>query len=112
MTTASWDQASRCYKCGEPGVVIGETNHPSRPGSKIKTLRCDNERCRDYDANIKSLRWSWIVQVDSDGNIPVREAGAKEFNTSPAAQAIAERNIQVLQQTTDVMEDNQAKEIR
>lgn len=110
MSTASWEEASRCYKCGEPGHEIGKTSHPSRRGSVIHTLRCDNERCRDYDEQLLSLRWSWIIQVDEDGTIPVREPGVKEF-AAQAPKDMTERVIAALKANTDEMIDGKAKEI-
>jgi hypothetical protein len=37
---------------------------------------CENKQCRWFGT-------TWIVQVDKDGSIPIREQGAKQFPKLP-----------------------------
>lgn len=74
--TTTWEIASRCPKCNEQGIDTGRTKQ-LRDRSQVRTLRCDNERCSWYDT-------TWIVQVNEDNTVPIRQAHEKEFpNVSP-----------------------------
>lgn len=74
MSTASWDEASRCYRCETPGVETRTTN--GRAGAKDITLRCEESRCRGY-------KLTWVVHINPDGTIPVRGPGPKSFPRLP-----------------------------
>jgi hypothetical protein len=88
---ATWEEASKCPKCGEPGE---ETNRSAavvsgRPTGSVITLTCRNERCQ-------WLNTSWIVQVDRNGTIPERQGGGdKQFpNLTPGQEAMARRMLE------------------
>jgi hypothetical protein len=79
---ASWEEARRCPKCGQPGNQIAI--HPGGNGGMVHTLRCENERCTWYNT-------TWIVQVLKDGSIPERKAGPKQYPDLSADQEAAAR---------------------
>lgn len=113
MAAVSWNEASKCFKCGESGIEVGSHTGPMK-GSTVKTLRCDNERCRGYD-DMPQFRWSWIVQVNQDGTIPVREArGPKQFQLDRNVESISKRVVENLERTSDdaISSSGDAKEIR
>jgi len=65
------EKAKLCPRCGHPGTPTGI--QPGEDRSKVHTFRCDNERCQ----------WNgtgFIVQVLSDGTIPERQPGPKQFD--------------------------------
>jgi hypothetical protein len=69
MSDITYEQASRCPRCDQPGE---ET--VTRPGSRKSTiyiLTCRNSACRWYNTR-------WVVQRLEDGTIPVRASGAEE----------------------------------
>jgi hypothetical protein len=101
MATATWEQASRCPGCGEQGSEI--LSSPTRGGGQIKTLVCMNERCKywepAYMVGQKGKGFRWIVQVDVDGTIPVRDAkGPKQFELPGWAKKQATRDIDEAEQ--------------
>jgi hypothetical protein len=70
----TWDEARTCPKCGKYGAEVAVKSGPER--SKIHVLKCETELCR----------WNgitWLVQVMSDGTIPVRKPGQKDFPVMP-----------------------------
>lgn len=66
----SMDEASRCPRCGEPGRLSGVRPGPRR--SSTRTYVCENERCRWFQTG-------WVISVASDGSIPERKKGDKEY---------------------------------
>jgi hypothetical protein len=85
--TASWEEASRCPKCNEPGK---DTRQMGSVRGKAHILVCMNERCAWFNT-------SWVVQVRRDGTIPVRRAGPKQFmNLTGGQEAMARRVLEDL----------------
>ncbi len=89
---ATLEEAKICPRCSEPGRLSHE--HKFRSGKKVITFMCDNERCRWYSTG-------WLVQVNPDGTIPERVAGAKQFekldrNASSYAEAVLNKTKQEL----------------
>lgn len=80
--TVTIDEAKRCPRCSQAGQESG--NHRGPKGSRVYTFVCMNEVCPWYETG-------WIVQVNSDGTIPEREAGPKEFEKLPNFDANKER---------------------
>jgi hypothetical protein len=66
-TTASYEDATRCPKCGMPGHVRSKQPVLGRAkGTQLHLTFCENEVCQWYDT-------SWPVQVNPDGTVPVFE---------------------------------------
>lgn len=61
--TASFEEATRCPKCNEPGEL--GVNRPGPDKSTIHFVWCRNQVCKWFDTN-------WIVQQLEDGTVPVR----------------------------------------
>jgi hypothetical protein len=75
MTTdTTFEEAKRCPRCTQPGEQINAhtEQRPRRGLATIYTIICRNERCNRFDR-------TWIIQVNADGTIPIRQKGAKEF---------------------------------
>lgn len=70
MTSVSYDEASRCPKCGNSGELKQQRPGPDR--SEIHILTCQNKVCRWYQTD-------WVVQRLEDGTVPVRETTEKTF---------------------------------
>ena len=66
MSTITFEEASRCPKCGNPGEEQSNEARPGVDGSTIRVVRCMNPPCRWFDTD-------WIIQVNSDNTVPVRE---------------------------------------
>lgn len=73
MTDTTYDEARRCYRCGELGEVVAD--EPYRPyndgvqrivtrGARLHHVMCRNERCRNYGDIVR------MIQVNPDGTIP------------------------------------------
>lgn len=63
-TTATWEEAKCCPKCGTAGNDFSQRRAPNGNGY-VHMLRCENALCPWNNS-------SWVVQVDRDGNIPKR----------------------------------------
>lgn len=74
MTDTTFDEARRCPRCEELGL-LGKFK-PMRDGSKLHTVTCKNERCRWFDT-------SWVVQVMSDGSVAKPQKHDKFFPAVP-----------------------------
>lgn len=72
--SVSYEEASRCPKCGNTGESVETRPGPNR--SKIHILRCQNAVCRWYATD-------WIVQQLEDGTVPVRERQERAPKTFP-----------------------------
>jgi hypothetical protein len=81
----SLEEAVRCPKCDQPGMPGSTQAGPRR--SKILTYVCENKLCRWYGTG-------WVVQVGSDGSIPDRRQGPKQFEIDPWADSIARRQLE------------------
>jgi hypothetical protein len=60
--TTSWEVASKCPKCIQPGEVVGERKLTGGRG-KLVTLRCVTAYCKWFDT-------TYAVQVNPDGTVP------------------------------------------
>lgn len=69
-STESWEVARLCPRCGEAGEEGKQVKGPH--GSMVHTLFCRNARCKWHDT-------AWLVQVNENGEVPVRPPGEKEF---------------------------------
>ena len=81
----SMEEAARCPRCDQPGMQNGSKPGPKR--SKVLTYICGNKLCRWYNTG-------WVVQVGSDGSIPDRRQGPKQFVVDPWADSIARRQLE------------------
>lgn len=67
MATVTFEEAKRCPKCDQPGdEQTNEARRNTTNGNMIHVIRCQNERCSWFDTD-------WVVEVQSDGTVPVRE---------------------------------------
>lgn len=95
MTETTLEEARRCPKCDQPGVLTGQASIRKPgipPGTKLHTFGCANERCRWYGTTCR------VVQINPDGSIPpplVRRT--KEFpkipDRSAEVNAMLERQV-------------------
>ena len=90
----SMDEASRCPRCKNPGEETSRTKARSprtRQMQTVITFTCRSERCVWFNT-------SWIVQVDEDGNIPLRKGkGEKQYPLlTPGQQTHARDEIRQL----------------
>lgn len=69
---ASYDDASRCPKCG----VTGKLSHddPYGPGERLHTLTCENSRCSWFET-------IWTVLLLADGTVPDPQDFSKKKKT-------------------------------
>ena len=73
-TQTTWEEASRCPRCGHPGHDIA-TRPTQRRGTMAHTLRCESsELCPWYNT-------TWVVNVNEDGSIPApySQVGPKAY---------------------------------
>jgi hypothetical protein len=68
MTETTWEKATRCPKCEQPGkdnrvvaTLRGVQDVPN--GAQIHEVKCMNERCEWFDT-------AWMVQRNPDGSVP------------------------------------------
>lgn len=89
MTDTTFDEARRCPRCEELGLLGKSTGR--RDGSRIHTVTCKNDRCKWYDT-------SWVVQVMADGSVAKPEKHDKFFPAIPdrtaEVQAALDRELQ------------------
>jgi hypothetical protein len=82
MAQTTFEQAKLCQRCGQPGMDVG-TSPSKKPGVKVHSIRCDNERCVWYNT-------VWLVQVNQDGSVPVADHHQeRQFPTNNRAAAMA-----------------------
>lgn len=71
----TFEEASRCPKCNNIGTETAKHNGPN--GSTVHTITCMNTVCIWFETG-------WIIQRNSDGTIPVREASSRAPKQFPA----------------------------
>lgn len=57
------EEARSCPRCDNFGQLV--STHAGPRGSTVRTYMCGTQGCKWYST-------TWIVQVNSDGSIPVR----------------------------------------
>jgi hypothetical protein len=75
MSETTFEEASRCPKCGQPGEDKKKRKvRKGRNWVEIHTIYCRNQLCRWLDT-------AWLVQVNEDGSIPqaYQQLGDKQF---------------------------------
>ena len=73
----TWEEASRCPKCDQPGRD-GGVRPGNRPGVKVHMLYCTNQLCLWWEGGDNGM--PWLVQVNRDGSIPrANTLGQKQF---------------------------------
>jgi hypothetical protein len=73
---ASIEEASKCPKCGLTGELSGAPQQSAKPGVRVLTYKCKNDRCKWYDTG-------WLVQLNPDGSVPEPSEvprGPKQFD--------------------------------
>lgn len=100
MATVSFEVASRCPKCDNPGELMSTRPTKDADGnpSKIHILRCENSACRWYDTD-------WIVQQLEDGTVPVREGRMEK--TFPAIPGMTQEKAE--QQIKDITDTGRGR---
>ena len=90
-STASMDEAMRCYKCSKTGVEIDVKPAREKHQGKVHIIECRNELCINYEQR-------WMVQVRPDGTIPIFENSRKSSKSFPkmsvSGEALARRGIE------------------
>lgn len=81
MTDTTYEEASRCYKCGEPAQKVREQPAPRGPeitrGATLHIFVCRNTRCKLFDQECR------VVQVNPDGTIPTPMRRTKSYPARP-----------------------------
>lgn len=60
---STYEEATRCPKCGKPGNVRSQRKAPNVRGAMLHIVYCENPLCR-WDQQC------WMVQVNADGSVP------------------------------------------
>lgn len=68
---STWEEASRCPKCGEPGELGKTIPTPSElpRGTKLYEVYCRNGD-KVFSQDCKWFNTPWLVQVNPDGSVP------------------------------------------
>jgi hypothetical protein len=96
----SFVEAQHCPRCGEQGEQTHRETVTDMSlksfGSSVYTYTCRNERCRWFNTG-------WIIQVDKNGEIPVRQAGPKQFQDihTPSTEAAARHELEAIGYTIE-----------
>lgn len=61
MADSTYEEATRCPKCSEPGKA--RLKQPQGGGIMLHHVYCENRRCEWYNT-------CWIIQVNKDGSVP------------------------------------------
>ncbi len=87
----TYEEATRCPKCGKPGEVRGKRPAPPaaglRPGTTIQHVYCTTELCSWFNT-------CWMIQVNPDGTIPPPQNHTgknKIYSRDPSADEMAKR---------------------
>ena len=94
----TFEEARRCPKCSSPGEEQKNEIRSGPNGSKIHVMRCMNERCSWFDTD-------WIVQVNSDGMVPIRE-GSQQKTFPPIPGMTTEK---AREQITNIQDENRRR---
>jgi hypothetical protein len=65
------DVASRCPKCDQVGETVSSFTNPTKKYGTALVLECKTETCSWFETR-------YVIQVDKDGNVPVRPASVPE----------------------------------
>jgi hypothetical protein len=79
-STATWEEASACPRCGVEGTKIKDQSASMHLGSRVYTMECRNARCRWGNDPATA---HWLVQILPDGTIPKRKSGPKQWPKLP-----------------------------
>lgn len=72
MPDTTIEEARRCPRCEQPSALQKKMRGKT-PGQEVEIRICENERCKWFDT-------TWLVTINADGTIPVRQPGPKEFD--------------------------------
>lgn len=88
---STYEEATRCPKCGNPGEVRSKRPAPKdanlKPGTTIQHVYCTSQLCTWYNT-------AWLIQVNPDGSVPPpRNHTGKDklFSRDPSADEMAKR---------------------
>ena len=92
VAETTWEEASRCPKCNQPGEDVKETKTRNGRGKDVvvHTVFCRNPICIWLDT-------SWLVQINEDGSIPkaYEQLGNKKYpKLSPELETRVQEAIQ------------------
>lgn len=62
-TQTTFEEASRCPRCGQPGKVVKKIKAVGVPGALVHTLMCMTTGCAWE-------KTTWLVQTNRDGSVP------------------------------------------
>lgn len=90
-STATLEEAKRCFKCDQPGLEISDMPARERHQGRVKIMECQNPLCLNTGPNGR-----WIIQVRPDGTIPKqRPSNLRSFPAlTPGQQAAALRELE------------------
>lgn len=101
MPNGTWDEASKCPKCGLSGEVSKTPRQlpaeaGASSGARLVEIFCRNNRCSWFNT-------PWEVQINKDGTIPDPNTPRGEKRFKPLDQALAATmrdRFQTLQEMT------------
>jgi hypothetical protein len=71
--TTTFEEASKCPRCGQPGEKGAEIPAPPGrgvpAGAKLLTIWCRNGN-KAFSEDCRWFNTSWLVQVNPDGSVP------------------------------------------
>lgn len=89
----TWEEATRCPRCGRSGEDTG-----ARPGKRrgvmIHTIYCRTELCTWHNT-------SWLVQINEDGTIPQAHSRNREKQFPTVSPETETRINEALQRQLD-----------
>lgn len=62
-TQTTFEEASRCPRCEQPGKEVKKMKALGVPGATVHTLMCMTTGCPWY-------KTTWLVQTNRDGSVP------------------------------------------
>lgn len=90
MTETTFEEATRCPKCKQPGEVVSTkkvTDRDLKMGkATANTVMCHNPVCTWVNTN-------WVVQVNPDGSIPTTDYSKHENKRFPNRGAAVEQRV-------------------
>ena len=80
MTDSTIEEASRCWRCHNPGKFIEQLRAAQRSQGVVRVYTCETQLCHNFGER-------WIVQVRPDGTIPNRNEDKPTLSAYPTLSA-------------------------
>lgn len=108
MSQTTYEEASRCPRCGKPGEVMSKQPAPNMPkGTKVHLVYCRTKGCRWENT-------AWPIQVNPDGSVPVIDHSRteKEYPSAGLDTEIGERLVKSLEKQLEAETSPEGGEVR